>query len=118
MTNTMRMLGVAMLAGSLFDVSGTAFAQKAAAGPTVSKNVTTMLAGSAVSDHELRGQTARGLPADMYGSVQDNTNTAGGGGTISDTNAITNNSGITTVFQNTGNNSLFQNQTVINVSIH
>lgn len=107
-----------MLVGSLFDVSGTAFAQRAAAGPTMSKNITVMLAGSAVSDHELRSQTARGLPTDMYGSVQDNTNTAGGGGTISDTNAITNNSGITTVFQNTGNNSLFQNQTVINVSIH
>ena len=114
MITKMRLLVAALLAGSLFGVSGGAFAQ----GAPAPGGIAALLAGTAVSNHVLGRQAARGLPTDIYGSVQGNTNTGGGGGTITNTNAINNNSGITTIFQNTGNNSLFQNQTVVNVSIH
>jgi hypothetical protein len=38
-------------------------------------------------------------------------------GTIATTNSINNNTGITTVFQNSGNNSLFQQTTSINITL-
>jgi hypothetical protein len=39
-------------------------------------------------------------------------------GTITTTGSINNNTGITTVFQNSGNNSLFQQTTSINITVH
>ncbi|ABQ31776.1 MULTISPECIES: hypothetical protein [Acidiphilium] len=39
-------------------------------------------------------------------------------GTVSASNAINNNAGITTVFQNSGNNALIQNTMTINVTMH
>jgi hypothetical protein len=39
-------------------------------------------------------------------------------GLITTTNSINNNTGITTVFQNSGNNSLFQQSTAINITLH
>ena len=39
-------------------------------------------------------------------------------GMITTTNSINNNTGITTVFQNSGNNSLFQQSTSINITVH
>ena len=39
-------------------------------------------------------------------------------GTITTSNSINNNTGITTVFQNSGNNSLFQQTTSINITVH
>ena len=39
-------------------------------------------------------------------------------GTITTSNSINNNTGITTVFQNSGNNSLFQQSTSINITVH
>lgn len=107
-------LGAALLVASLFSISSAAFAGQ----PTAPDGITSLLAGTAVSDRDLGREAARGLATDLYGSVQGNTNLAGGGGQILNTNSINNNSGITTIFQNTGNNSLFQSQTVINVSIH
>ena len=118
MITKMRLLGATLLVASLCGVSGGAFAQGPMAGPAAPGGIAALLAGTAVSNHVLGRQAARGLPTDIYGSVQGNTNTGGGGGTITNTNAIDNNTGITTIFQNTGNNSLFQNQTVVNVSIH
>jgi hypothetical protein len=38
-------------------------------------------------------------------------------GTITTTGSINNNTGITTVFQNSGNNSLFQQTTAINITV-
>ena len=54
----------------------------------------------------------------MSGTVEYNVNSSGGGGTITNNNSINGNTGITTVFQNTGNNSLFQSQTIINIAIN
>ena len=39
-------------------------------------------------------------------------------GIITTSNSINNNTGITTVFQNSGNNSLFQQTTSINITVH
>ena len=39
-------------------------------------------------------------------------------GSITTTGSINNNTGITTVFQNSGNNSLFQQTTAINITVH
>ena len=39
-------------------------------------------------------------------------------GTITTTDSVNNNTGITTVFQNSGNNSLFQATTSINITLH
>ncbi len=102
------------MAGAMLCSSGAAFAQA----PAAPAGIAGLLAGTAVSNQVLGGEAARGLPTDMYAAVQGNVNTAGGGGTITNTNAINNNTGITTIFQNTGNNSLFQNQTIVNVSVH
>jgi hypothetical protein len=89
------------------------------------------LAGTAVPAAELSRQHARGI-----GTINLDTNYTFDGalsngalhgnavigpsdtGSISTTGSINNNTGITTVFQNTGNNSLFQQTTAINITMH
>lgn len=90
------------------------------------------LAGSVVPNGELNKQHARGST-----NINVNALTAGDGssfdsgalkgnsvigtsatGLITTTNSINNNTGITTVFQNSGNNSLFQQSTAINITVH
>ena|SRR6516162_1202443 len=89
------------------------------------------LAGTAVPAAELGRQHARGLQnikvdsnfafdgslsaaAVRDNAVIGNSNT----GTITTSNSINNNTGITTVFQNSGNNSLFQQSTSIFITVH
>ena len=87
------------------------------------------LAGAAVPPAELGRQRARGVAnvdtnytfdgALSNGALRGNavigpSNT----GTITTTGSINNNTGITTVFQNSGNNSLFQQTTSINITLH
>ena len=122
MKTMIRSLGTALLVGSLIGMPGTGFAQGVSsggppAGPATGR-IAILLAGASVSNRELGREAARGLPNDLYGSVSSNTDTGSAGGPITTTNSINGNSGITTVFQNTGNNSLFQSQTIINVTIH
>ncbi len=87
-----------------------------------SDRVLGVLAGTAVSTAELGQQQARGIA--LTNSVSSGTvsgNSVGAGavtGTITNNNSINNNVGITTVFQNTGNNSLFQSSTSIFISVH
>jgi hypothetical protein len=89
------------------------------------------LAGTAVPATELSRQHARGI-----GTINLDTNYTFDGalsngalrgnavigpsntGSISTTGSINNNTGITTVFQNSGNNSLFQQTTAINITVH
>jgi hypothetical protein len=80
------------------------------------------LAGATLSATELAGEHARGL---VIGSaISDGTVTANAvvgtsvTGAITNTNSINNNVGITTVFQNSGNNSLFQQSTSIFITVH
>ena len=89
------------------------------------------LAGAAVPAAELSQQHARGINninvdtnytfdgALSNGALRGNavigpSNT----GSITTTGSINNNTGITTVFQNSGNNSLFQQTTAINITVH
>lgn len=73
-----------------------------------------------VSLSDLQGSAAKGLPDDLN-SAQVSANSVGSNtvtGIISNTGSLNNNSGLTTVLQNTGNNSLFQTSTVMNITIH
>lgn len=89
------------------------------------------LAGSVVPPTELSQQHARGATninvdttvnsdgsfnlGDVRGNaVSGNSAT----GTITTTGSINNNTGFTTVFQNSGNNSLFQQSTSIYITVH
>ncbi|HEX4617882.1 MAG TPA: hypothetical protein VH230_18445 [Stellaceae bacterium] len=89
------------------------------------------LAGAAVPVAELSRQHARGINninvdtnytfdgALSNGALRGNAvigpSDTGG---ITTTGSINNNTGITTVFQNSGNNSLFQQTTAINITVH
>jgi hypothetical protein len=94
-------------------------------------NILGALAGSAVPTAELSQQHARGttnINVDTtvnsdgsfnLGNVRGNA--VGGNsatGTITTTGSINNNTGFTTVFQNSGNNSLFQASTSIFITVH
>ncbi len=89
------------------------------------------LAGSAIPAAELSRQSARGIKnisvdtnftfdgALSNGALKGNTVIGTSDtGLISTTNSINNNTGITTVFQNSGNNSLFQQSTSIVINVH
>lgn len=95
------------------------------------RNILGALAGSAVPTAELGRQHARGttdINVDTtansdgsfnLGNVRGNAvgvNSATG--TITTTGSINNNTGFTTVFQNSGNNSLFQASTSIFITVH
>jgi hypothetical protein len=81
------------------------------------------LAGAALSATELAGEHARGLVV-IGSAISDGTVTGNAvvgtsvTGAITNTNSINNNVGITTVFQNSGNNSLFQQSTSIFITVH
>ncbi len=113
---TIRMMVPAMACAVAVLVHGMAFAAPGTsdtAGPL-------KLLGTPVPIIQLGGTRARGeiiISASNDGGVSGNQVGAGSvTGTISDTQSIANNSGITTVMQNTGNNALLQNSTSIYVS--
>jgi hypothetical protein len=84
------------------------------------------LAGTAVPAAELSRQHARGIDTNYtFDGALSNGALRGNAvigpsdtGSISTTGSINNNTGITTVFQNSGNNSLFQQTTAINITVH
>jgi hypothetical protein len=94
-------------------------------------NILGALAGSVVPTAELSRQHARGstninldttINSDgsfNLGDVRGNAVGANSAtGTITTTGSINNNTGFTTVFQNSGNNSLFQQSTSIFITVH
>jgi hypothetical protein len=94
-------------------------------------NILGALAGSAVLTAELSQQHARGttnINVDTtvnsdgsfnLGNVHGNAVSGNSAtGTITTTGSINNNTGFTTVFQNSGNNSLFQQSTSIYITVH
>ena len=94
-------------------------------------NILGALAGSAVPTGELSRQHARGttnINVDTtvnsdgsfnLGNVRSNAVSGNSAtGTITTTGSINNNTGFTTVFQNSGNNSLFQQSTSIYITVH
>ena len=89
------------------------------------------LAGNVVPAAELQRQQARGIKNitvdttfNFDGALSDGSlrgNSVVGNsttGAITTTGSINNNTGITTVFQNSGNNSLFQQTTSIVITVH
>lgn len=90
------------------------------------------LSGSAVPAGELSGQHARGIKninIDTNNTVESGSLNSGAlrgnavigtsdTGTITTSGSINNNTGFTTVFQNSGNNSLFQQSTSIYITVH
>jgi hypothetical protein len=92
-----------------------------AAGAAKSDQDGLALLGAAVPTSNLAQYSAQGASiAVTSGSVTNNSvgsNTMTGNNSISP-GAVSNNTGFTTVFQNTGNNSLFQSSTSIYISVH
>ena len=85
-----------------------------------------VLAGAALPAVELSRQHARGIDTNYtFDGALSNGALSGNAvigrsdtGSITTTGSINNNTGITTVFQNSGNNSLFQQTTAINITMH
>ena len=79
------------------------------------------LFGTPVGTEELAGNRARGtdpLATTLnQASFGGNTATGVSSGDAAMTGSVTGNSGFTTVFQNTGNNVLFQNSTTVNITL-
>jgi len=128
---TFAVWGVAALLGAAIGAHGTACAGDNPTGGQ--ERIRGVLVGSAVPSAELSTQHARGIKnisidtnytadtgsALTAGSLKNNAVIGTSDtGMITTTGSINNNTGITTVFQNTGNNSLFQQTTSINISLH
>jgi hypothetical protein len=122
---TLAIWAVAAVLAGAFGVQGPCLAGEFGMTPQASR-ILGALAGAAVPAVELSRQHARGIDTNYTfdgalstGALSSNavvgpSNT----GTITTTGSINNNTGITTVFQNSGNNSLFQQTTSINITVH
>ena len=128
---TSAILAIALLLTAAAGIDGSCLAgEKTGAG---ARGIISVLAGSAVPTAELNSQHARGstnIKVDaatasggngssfdnglVHGNAVTGTSTTGA---IATTGSINNNMGITTVFQNSGNNSLFQQSTAINITL-
>ena len=128
---TSAILAIATLLAAAAGIDGSCLAgEKTGAG---ARSIVSELAGSAVPTAELNSEHARGstnIKIDAAnasggnGSSFDNGLVHGNSvsgmsatGTITTTGSVNNNMGITTVFQNSGNNSLFQQSTAINITL-
>jgi hypothetical protein len=121
-------LAIAALLAAAVGIHGSCLAgEKTGAG---APSVISILAGSAVPAAELNSQHARGSTNIKVDALGGNGSSSDSGlvhgnavigtsttGMISTTNSVNNNMGITTVFQNSGNNSLFQQSTAINITL-
>jgi hypothetical protein len=124
-------LAIAILLTAAAGINGSCLAgEKTGAG---ARSILSGLAGSAVPTTELNSEHARGstnIRVDaasasggngasfdnglVHGNSVSGMSVTGG---VSANNSINNNMGITTVFQNSGNNSLFQQSTAINITL-
>ena len=95
------------------------FAGQAAGTPSNSTNSNPFasLAGVPVSAGELAASHGKDVPANSLYATSSGNSAIGNTGAISTTNSVTGNTGLTTVIQNTGNNSLFQTSTVVNITL-
>jgi hypothetical protein len=121
---------VVTLFAAVFGVQGSCHAGEPGTTPKATE-VLGALAGSAVATAELSREHGRGINkvsvdtnytfdgALSNGAVRGNAVIGPSDtGSITTTGSINNNTGITTVFQNSGNNSLFQQTTAINITVH
>ena len=122
---------VAAMLGAVVAVHGSCFAGENSS--VAASGVLGALAGSAVPATELNQQHARGIKitnVDSNYTVDSGAALSNGAlrgnsvvgtsdtGTITTTGSINGNNGFTTVFQNSGNNSLFQQTTAIYITVH
>jgi hypothetical protein len=121
---------VATLVAAAFGVQGRCLAGELGITPRA-HGILSALAGAAVPAAELSQEHARGTEninvdtrytfegALSNGALRGNAVIGlSDTGSITTTGSINNNTGITTVFQNSGNNSLFQQTTAINITVH
>jgi hypothetical protein len=121
---------VATLLAAAFGVRGPCLAGELGITPRA-HGMLSALAGAAVPPAELSRQHARGIKNIDVGTNNTFDGALSNGalrgnavigpsdtGSITTTGSINNNTGITTVFQNSGNNSLFQQTTSINIAVH
>lgn len=107
-------LHAALLIG-LFLLPGAAFA---APSPTsVTADPFHALAGTPLSKHALADAYGKALPPANVGIQVGNSANGSETGTITNHDSMNGNTGFTTVIQNTGNNSLFQTSTVVNITL-
>jgi hypothetical protein len=101
--------------------SGPCFAAGTASPPSRQASPLDGLAGKAVPEAQLDTLRAGGVlivSSVSKGVVSGDTVGANSAtGSISDNQSINNNTGFTNVFQNTGNNSLFQSSTTISITV-
>jgi hypothetical protein len=127
---TLAIWAVAAVLAGAFGVQGPCLAGEFGMTPQASR-ILGALAGAAVPAVELSRQHARGINninvdtnytfdgALSNGALRGNAVIGPSDtGSITTTGSINNNTGITTVFQNSGNNSLFQQTTAINITMH
>jgi hypothetical protein len=127
---TFAIRAVAALVAAAIGVQGSCLAGERAPAPRAS-GILGALAGTALPAVELSRQHARGINninvdtnytfdgALSNGALRGNAVIGPSDtGSITTTGSINNNTGITTVFQNSGNNSLFQQTTSINITVH
>jgi hypothetical protein len=121
---------VATLLPAAFGVQGLCLADELGITPRA-RGILSALAGAAVPPAELSRHHARGIKNIDVGTNYTFDGALSNGalrgnavigpsdtGSITTTGSINNNTGITTVFQNSGNNSLFQQTTSINIAVH
>jgi len=129
-TSAILAIGTLLAAAAGFDGSCLA-GEKTGAG---ARSIVSELAGSAVPTAELNSEHARGstnIKVDAAAASAGNGSSFDNGflhgnsvsgtsatGTITTEGSVNNNMGITTVFENSGNNSLFQQSTAINITVH
>ena len=127
---TSAILTVAALLAATVSPYGSCRAGENSAAATT-RGMLAALAGSAVPSAELNRQHARGVKItniDTNYTVESGSLNSGAlrgnsvigtseTGTITTTGSINNNTGFTTVFQNSGNNSLFQQSTSIYITV-
>jgi hypothetical protein len=127
---TFAMWAVAAVLAGAFGVQGPCLAGELGMTPKA-PGIPGALAGTALPAAELSRQQARGINNSnvdtnyTFGGALSNGALRGNAvigpsdtGSIATTGSINNNTGITTVFQNSGNNSLFQQTTSINITVH
>lgn len=107
-------LRLALLIG-LFLLPAAAFA---APSPTsVAADPFHALASTSLSKHALADTYGKAMPPANVGVQFGNSANHSQTGTISNHSSMNGNTGFTTVIQNTGNNSLFQTSTVVNITL-
>ena len=117
---------IASLFAAAAGASGSCLAAEEGAAAGSPGAVLRALAGTAVPTAELGQQHGRGITIDSGsgGAITAGTSNANAvinspiGGTINLDHSIDNNTGITSVLQNFGNNSVMQVSTTINISVH